>query len=244
MTNGRFLALEGSDGAGKTTLARHLADLTYEQAAHLLIHESDADPDHCLVFVSRRQISATSPYSAALMDHIATMLWHSGDSPDLPDSFWVPLQTSWFTAHATTVVAPLLAAGFDVILDGWVYKFFSKLLLQGYHQPELDTVFSRVRMPDEVVLLTADAAILYDRRPDQFRPAELGMHAGYDDLGRDTFITYQTRGQQQLLAMAERHGWADLHVEAQETAADTLARLAPIVTELRRRETPSPVGGM
>ena len=85
MTNGRFLALEGSDGAGKSTLARHLADLTYEQAVHLLIHESDVDPAHRLVFVSRRQISATSPYSATLMDHIATMLWHSGDSPDLPD---------------------------------------------------------------------------------------------------------------------------------------------------------------
>jgi hypothetical protein len=64
--------------------------------------------DRSLVFVSKRQVSGTSTYAATLMDQLASMLWHSGDAPDLPDSFWVGLQAAWCTAHAETVVGPLL----------------------------------------------------------------------------------------------------------------------------------------
>lgn len=102
------------------------------------------------------------------MTHLAPMLWHSGDEPDLPDSFWVGLQAAWFTAHAETVLQPLLSAGYDVIVDGWLYKFWSKLLIQGYTQRDLDIIFARVRMPDAVVLLTTDINSLFDRR--RFRP--------------------------------------------------------------------------
>ncbi|GAA1408460.1 hypothetical protein [Catellatospora coxensis] len=231
---GRFLALEGGDGVGKTTLARMVADLDYEQG---LKAAGEDPPTGRLVYVSRRQMSATSAYSAGLMGHLSTMLWGSGDSPDLPDSFWVPLQAAWFTAHSTTVIGPLLDSGLDVIVDGWVYKFFSKLILQGYDQAVLDATFSRVRMPDAVILLTADPAALYDRREGQFRPAELGMHAALPDLGKETFITYQTDGQRLLRETAVRRGWPTLLVDADEQAPETAARLSPIVAELRHHDT-------
>jgi hypothetical protein len=72
-----------------------------------------------LVFTSKRQVSRTSAYAAGLMEHLATMLWHSGDAPDLLDAFWTGLQAAWFTAHSTAVLAPLLDAGYDVLVDGW-----------------------------------------------------------------------------------------------------------------------------
>ncbi|MEV0453805.1 dTMP kinase [Catellatospora methionotrophica] len=230
---GRFVVLEGGDGVGKTTLARMVADLDYDQALKALAEQAPSG----LVYVPRRQISGTSDYSASLMRHLSTMLWDSGDSPDLPDSFWVALQAAWFTAHATTVIGPLLDAGCDVIVDGWVYKFFSKLLQQGYDQAALDTIFARVRMPDAVILLTADPAVLYDRRDGQFRPAELGMHADLPDLGKDTFVAYQAAGQRLLRETAVRRGWPTMLVDADEQPDQTAARLTPIVAELRRHDT-------
>lgn len=246
---GRFIALEGTDGVGKTALARHLTDLDYETAiARLSTTPATTPPDvgaGTVVFVRRRQISATSTYAATLMEHLSTMLWHSGDAPDLSDAFWVSLQAAWFTAHTETVVGPLLEAGFDVLVDGWLYKFFAKLLLQGFTEPDLAVIFARVRMPDAVLLLQADASAVYDRRND-FRPAELGMHADYghlDNLGRDTFVDYQTKTALNLQRFADQHGWHTMRLDLGEPIPATADRLAPIITELRTTPGSTPVAG-
>ncbi|MGH3940101.1 MAG: hypothetical protein ACRDTG_16000, partial [Pseudonocardiaceae bacterium] len=154
--------------------------------------------------------------------------------PDLSDAFWVPLQAAWFTAHTETVLQPLLDAGFDVVVDGWFYKFFAKLLIQGFTEPDLAVIFGRVRMPDAVVLLHADAGAVFDRRQD-FRPAELGMHASHgelDDLGRDTFVDYQTKTALNLQQFADRHGWHTVELDPAEPIPATARRLAPIMAEL------------
>jgi thymidylate kinase len=236
---GHFIALEGTDGVGKTSLARQLADLNYDTATTRLAQPradgpADAGLDG-LVFVSRRQVSVTSTYASTLMEHLSTMLWHSGDAPDLSDAFWVSLQAAWFTAHTEAVLRPLLDAGFDVIVDGWLHKFFAKLLIQGFAEPDLAVIFSRVRMPDAVVLLRADPAGVFDRSRG-FRPAELGMHGNYGgpgDLGRDTFIDYQTKTALNLQKFADRYRWPTVHVEPDEDIPATARRLIPIIDGLR-----------
>ena len=244
---GRFIALEGADGVGKTSLARNLADVTYDTAsAQLGRSATSIRPDvgaGTLVFVARRQISLTSTYAATLMEHLATMLWHSGDAPDLSDAFWVSLQAAWFTAHTETVLAPILDAGFDVLVDGWLYKFFAKLLLQGFTEPELSVIFDRVRMSDAVVLLQADAGAVYDRRGD-FRPAELGMHAGYGglaELARGTFVDYQTKTALNLQMFATRHGWHTAQLSPDEPIPVTVHRLAPVIAGLRITPPPASI---
>jgi thymidylate kinase len=233
---GIFIALEGPDGVGKTTLAGRLGNIDYETAVAALPRVEQQHPS--LVFVGRRQTSGTSPYAANLMQQLANVLWRSGDRPDLPDAFWVGVQAAWFTAHATSVVQPLLEAGYDVVVDGWVFKFFSKLLVQGYSQDDLDVIFARVRMPDTVVLLTADPAALYYRRRARFRPAELGMHAGYRTLNRDTFVDYQLRGLDHLRGFAAQRGWPIVALDPHGSVDDALAVLAPMIASLRTRREP------
>jgi thymidylate kinase len=226
--SGRLIALEGPDGVGKTALAERLAQVTYDAIADLDSGVTTVAGGAPLVFISKRQVSRTSGYAAGLMEHLAIMLWHSGDAPDLPDAFWTGLQAAWFTAHSTAVLAPLLDAGYDVLVDGWVYKFCSKLLLQGWSQPELDVIFARVRRPDTVILLTASPAALYARRRD-FRPA------GYDELNEESFVHYQEAGLPRLHAMADAGGWPVVRLDPGEPPAASAARIAPVLASVRAR---------
>lgn len=214
----KFIVVEGPDGAGKTTLAAAAAQaLAARGVQHL----------------ERRAISTASTYAASLMRPLATMLWHSGDDTDLPDSFWVHLQAAWFTAHGEQVVAPALKDG-HVLVDGWFYKLWSKLLIQGYQRGELDELFTRVRRPDHVILLDVDPATLWQRKADQFRPAELGMHAGFafDDLGERSFLDYQGKGLTNLRTMADDHGWSVLHVPDGQQREVTAERLTVALADL------------
>lgn len=231
---GVFVALEGGDGAGKSTLAAQVADMDYASAVDRL---SRGDATRGLVWVSRRQVSRTSDYAARVMEQLAITLWGSGDDPVLSDGFWAATQAAFFTAHSETVISPLLEAGFDVLVDGWLGKFTAQLLGQSYTAEALAVVFERVCMPDTCVLLEIDPETAWSRGRD-FRPSELGMHTGAADLGRESFLDYQRRTAVTLRRFAAERGWQRLQVPDTETVADTAARLAPIITAARTGITP------
>ncbi|GAA2773707.1 hypothetical protein [Kitasatospora cinereorecta] len=226
MSGAPFLALEGPDGAGKTTLAACVAD----SLAHLGVQHVD-----------RRQVSTHSTYAATLMAPLARMLWHSGDSPDLSDSFWAHLQASWFTAHGEQVVAPALAAG-PILVDGWYFKLASHLTGQGWSTAQIDYLFSRVRRPDHTILLDVEPEVLWDRKADQLRPAELGMHGSYTTLGRESFLDYQKRGLDRLRNMAAAGGWHVMKVPADEDLNTTAHRVTALIRRLVLTTTPSASG--
>lgn len=213
----KFIVLEGADGSGKTALAAAVARIL-----------ADRGVQH----VSRRQ-TASSQFAGKLTEHLAEMLWNCGDATELPDTFWLHTQAAWFIAHATQVVAPALRHG-PVIVDGWYYKLWSKLLEQGYTRGELGEVFARVPRPDQVILLDVEPATLWRRRKDSFRPTELGMHAGYaaDVLGEDTFLEYQAKGMANFRAFAEEFGWQTLTVPTDQGEADTAEAVAARVGHL------------
>jgi dTDP-4-amino-4,6-dideoxygalactose transaminase/thymidylate kinase len=210
-----FIAVEGPDGAGKTTVTSAVASQLGQRG---------------LAHVARRQIATGSPFAANLMEHIAQMLWHSGDETDLPDGFWAHLQAAWFTAHGEQVLGPALAAG-PVILDGWYYKLQSALLGQGWSRQETVRLFDRVRRPDHVVLLRVTPQLLWERRQGRLRPTEMGMHATKPDtdLGRDSFLAYQQASLDRLTEMAAELGWSVVDVPADEEAGDTVRRVGDIV---------------
>ncbi|MEU3559686.1 hypothetical protein [Kitasatospora sp. NPDC006786] len=216
MSPAPFLVLEGPDGAGKTTLAT--------QAAEAL---APVGVRH----INRRQVSTNSAYAATLMEPLARMLWHSGDAPDLSDSFWAHLQAAWFTAHGEQVVTPALTSG-PVLVDGWYGKLASRLPGQGWHADEINRLFSRVRRPDHTILLDVDPEVLWERKAGRLRPAELGMHGTYTALGRASFLDYQQRGLDQLRATATAKGWHVVSIPVGEDLDTTTHRVAVLIRDL------------
>ncbi|MFB8086914.1 aminotransferase class I/II-fold pyridoxal phosphate-dependent enzyme [Streptomyces sp. NPDC055992] len=219
-----FIVFEGPDGAGKTTLARKVADALEPRA---------------LQYLSRRQVSTVSEYTAKLMNPMAQMLWHSGDATDLPDHFWAHLQASWFAAHSEQVVAPALSDG-PVLVDGWYYKLASRLAGQGWTDCEIDQLFAKVRVPDHVIMLRVEPEQLWERRSQDLRPAELGMHGSYAELGKESFIDYQGRGLVRLDGLAHRHGWTIVEVAAGESEDETVQRLVSVVDTFLDQHGTSP----
>ena len=138
---GRFIAVEGADGSGKSTQARLLA----ERLGALFTREPGGTP---------------------LGERIrALVLDPSGDPP--VDRAEALLMAAARAQHVAEVVAPALAAGRDVVSDRYVA---SSVAYQGYGRGlGADAVLAVNRFatdglqPDLVVLITIDARVAVRR---------------------------------------------------------------------------------
>jgi thymidylate kinase len=106
---GSFIALEGIDGAGKTTAARVAAEVLRSRGRRA-------------VAVVRDDAAGCSAYVAGHMAALQDLIW--GEQPDAPyldlgDEHWVYLQAAWYSAFARCVVLPAVAEGFIVVADTW-----------------------------------------------------------------------------------------------------------------------------
>jgi thymidylate kinase len=215
---GWFLALEGIDGAGKTTAVAGVAALLRERGEHVAVLEK-----HSLEF--------GSPYVAGMVGRVRDLIW--GRSPadrylELGDYFWVHLQAAWYEAVAHTVVRPRLEAGHTVVTDTWTSKFVAKLAMR----PDIDLgrvhgAFAGLPVPDLVVRLDLAAHTAASRRS-VFSASEAGNHEGDVDRSAAAFVEYQTRLAVVLDGFGEAGGWSVLDVNGLGKAATAAALLGLI----------------
>lgn len=199
---GRFVALEGIDGAGKTTAATAAAKVLRKEG-----YEA--------VAAGRALTDGASSYLAGHMAALRKLIWE--EPPDAPylelgDDHWVHLQAAWYHGFARCVVMPLVRAGSVVIVDTWGHKFLAKLQLRPPGAVDIEharAVFAMVPQPDLVVLLRTDARLAATRKA-AMSGSETGNREGAPDLSEQAFSCYQGRLGRALEGFASRLGWTDL----------------------------------
>ena len=145
-----YLAIEGSDGAGKTTVAAHLERLLEEQGATV-----------CVV---------REPGSTSLGEDIRRLLLHSSDMTPWAEAMLFAAQRAQLVAE---VVGPALQRGEVVISDR---SFYSSLAYQGVARDLGIEDVRRINLaavagvvPDLVVILTVDPHQALARQSDPDR---------------------------------------------------------------------------
>ena len=196
---GSFIAIEGIDGAGKTTAAQVAAEVLRSRGRRAIA-------------VTRGDAARCPAYVAGHMAALRDLIW--GEPPDAPyldlgDEHWVHLQAAWYSAFARCVVLPAVAEGFIVLTDTWGYKFLAKLALRPPGRVSFDAawaVFETIPQPDAVVHLHAAPAVAAARKP-AFSGSETGNREGAPELSAAAFATYQAHLAEVLESFAGKGGW-------------------------------------
>lgn len=230
-TVGLFVALEGIDGAGKTTTARAIAQLA-------------ADDDR-LVVLQKKDVYFTDPLVRNHMKTLRTLLW--GDWAEDPfyrmgPRHWAFLMASWFETMNHALIDPHLSAGRTVIVDTWIYKFMARLSTKPAVPPSLiDDVFRHIRRPDQVVLLELSPEHAAQRKT-TWTHGETGNEPSEAPMST-RFVRHQTAIRRYLDDKATTNEWRRVRVDALdqwsvvEAVMTELARIGVDVSTMRRRVT-------
>jgi thymidylate kinase len=178
-----FIAFEGTDGAGKSTVARATYDKVFESYPELN-------------YIDKNRPPVSSGYTEFHMSRIREILWDYPDNAPLDqlgDRHWISLIAAWFQATDYAAIRPLMNAGVSCIADGWHYKYLARFLLKDtYLAEEALAIFSTIRKPDAVIFLDVDP-VLAAKRKGSFRLSESGAYDGGNEDRLKSFIAYQNR---------------------------------------------------
>jgi dTMP kinase len=193
-----LIAVEGIDGAGKSTVAREVCD----QLRAASIEACCAD---------KKATGEVLPEVASRAEALRELIWNS-EAPMDPfgSSHWILLIASWYSALDR--IQPLFSPQTDhlVIADGWYHRNVAKTIVRsGTDGRWLDSLFASSVTPDVVVLLDVDPGVAWTRCS-EFTDTELGRWDGFDGEPVDAFCGYQERIRQELVRMSDERGWVRL----------------------------------
>jgi Thymidylate kinase len=199
---GVFVAVEGTDGSGKSAVARGLVSRLQ-------------DRNLAATFVDAKRPVIASTFLADRMNIHANILWEnqSNEPRDLlRDEHWVHLSASWYHAVAQHVIEPALEMAQVVVVDGWVYKLLARFLLKDDRVARLaDDSYAQILQSDLVCLLDVDPEVAASRKR-HFGFSETGNFDGLRGVTRENFIAYQSRVRHSLFELARRGRWEILNV--------------------------------
>lgn len=179
-----FIAFEGTDGAGKSTIARATFDRVIESRPKKI------------TYIDKNRPPVSSGYAEFHMSRIREILWDYPDNAPLEqlgDRHWLSLISTWFHATDYAAIRPLIESGVSCIADGWHYKYLARFLIKDADlAKEALTAFSTIRKPDAVIFLDVDPA-LAAKRKGSFRLSESGAYDGGNEDRLKSFIAYQNR---------------------------------------------------
>ena len=182
-TRSFLIAFEGTDGAGKSTIARATYNKVCENHPRLRFIDKNSPP-------------VPSGYSEFHMSRLREILWDYPDNAPLEqlgDRHWLNLITAWFQATDYAAIRPILESGGSCITDGWYYKYLARFLLKdSILSDEAIAFFTTIRKPDAVIFLDVDP-IVAAKRKGTLRLSESGAYDGGSNNRVNSFIAYQNR---------------------------------------------------
>ena len=197
---GRLIAIEGIDGAGKTTLMLALAR-AFEQRGwpHVLVNKNTTElPGEPALSQRLRAVNALVYARSRGQD--------GGEA--WGDHHWLFLLAAWFSLLDRCVVRPALARGQHVLVDNGSAKILARYLVDGAFPGGLArAVFADLARPDLAMLLDLDPAGALARKG-EFSP----MESGFAGEAESAFVRYQSRVRKLLTGFAAAEGWAIVDV--------------------------------
>ena len=206
---GRFVVLEGLDGAGTTTQARLLGEA---------------------LRVSGRRVHVTAEPSGGPAGALARQVLASRVTGADGDGFDPAALALLFAAdrldHVATEIAPKLAAGIDVVSDRFT---LSSLAYQGLTTGDLDwveQVNARAARPDVTVFLRVRAAVALRRR----RAASIDREL----FERDGFQRRVAASYHQAITRLRAAGQRIVEVDGEQPPEEVAAAVRAEVARIRR----------
>ena len=215
-----FVAFEGIDGAGKTTVSR-------------LVHEKIAEQRPDALYFPKSSLHGITGYQAWHMKRLRELIWPKDDGGEhykLGDEYWLHLVAAWYGIIAQEQVVPYAGDTRIAIFDSWCYRFMAKFTSKGYDQEVVSQMFGHLPRPDVLIWLDVDPGTAWGRR--QYKQSEMGRWQEQVSPGRTTYVNYQEGIRRELAKMATAMAWTPIRVDP-GVSVDTLAEM--VVDEIVRR---------